>query len=328
MTDRKDRLRAYLISAFCLLVPLCLLLWYYFLHTPGFSYRNYDGSYMQMEEDPDSAYIRSLEDLPYRVYRQKTDSVRRLQHTYTNNMGSAVYGYPFGIGRYVECDTCTGIWDYGATWPMEGNKCYMLVGGFRQAVKRVEDFFDKPVYYKKLGQYYIKYVQYDTIYDAGQQHVRGYKGHWVSRPIRYQAEKIPGSRDEEMYVMIPVSKTAYRVLQITMFFILGLGLILFWLAFRKFVQVLVEIAQGNAFSVSNYQRLYFITNTIGAYLLCILLTRLVLQWSLSSYYSDDLVITTDWWQNAKGALFVIAFYFIARAFKTGYDIQQEQELTI
>jgi len=131
-----------------------------------------------------------------------------------------------------------------------------------------------------------------------------------------------------MRLMIPVSKTAYRVWQIAMFVILGLGLVLFWLAFRKFVQVLVEIAQGNAFSVRNYQRLYFITNTIGAYLLCILLARLVLQWAFSSYYSGDLVITTDWWQNAKWALFVIAFYFIARAFKTGYDIQQEQELTI
>ena len=327
MTNKKDRLRSYLISAFCLFVPLCLVFWYYFLHTPGFSYRNYQGAASQMEEDPDSAYIRSLEDLPYWMYRHKADSIHQLQHAYTTHLGLAINSYPFGIGRFTECDTCARGW-FDADWKMPGNRYYLVVGGFKQPINRLEDFFYKPVYYKKLGQSYLKYVQYDTIYDAGRSHVAGYKGHWVSKPIRYQAEKVFDSKDEEMRLMIPVSKTAYRLLQITMFVILGLGLVLFWLSFRKFVQVLVAIAQGNAFTVNNYQRLFFITNTIGAYMLCALLMRLVLQWALSGYYSGDLVITTDWWQNAKWTLFVMAFYFIARAFKTGYDIQHEQELTI
>jgi len=326
MTTRKDRIQAYLISTAFLLIPLLLLLWYYFLHTPESMYRNY-GTFMQIEEDPDSAYLHSLENLPYWTYRYKADSIHNLQQAAATHLVTAVFAYPFGVGSYLECDTCTDM-RWGDWKLMAKNKYYLLLGGFKQDEKRTEDLFYKPVYYKKLGQSYLKYVQYDTIYDAGRRQVKGYKGHWVSKPIRYQAQRELGSHDDEMHLMIPVSKTTYGVLQITMFVILGLGLVLLWLAFRKFVQVLVEIAKGNAFTVRNYQRLFFIANVVGGIVLSALLARLVMQWSFKSYYRDDLSITVNWVQNGKWLVVALAVYFIARAFKKGHDIQQEQDLTI
>lgn len=92
--------------------------------------------------------------------------------------------------------------------------------------------------------------------------------------------------------------------------------------------VLLEVASGKAFTVKNYRRLFYIAGIIALFPITSLFTQVILQWSYRSYYAGDLLPDFDSGNKISWMLAALVVFLLALAFRKGYRMQQEQELTI
>lgn len=279
------------------------------------------------EEDPDSLYKQSLEELPYREYKRKTDSMKNIQLRYTLPFWSGFNGAPFGAGYCMECDTCTQpfgpYYDY---YSKTSPRYYMAIPGFRMPGNGY-DVWEPPLFYKKGGVSYMKYFRQDTIRQG--QNKGSLMGHWVNKPIRYRVmDNITDKEKKEKSLLIPVSKTTYTVLNMVCWGTMIIYVLLFLLVLRNFILVLIDIARGKAFEVNNYRRLFFIAGAIAFSPVYSFVGQVLLQWSFRSYYAGDLAVYIDWQKYLGWLLGAAVVFLLAIAFRKGYRIQQEQELTI
>ncbi|MBK8088212.1 MAG: DUF2975 domain-containing protein [Chitinophagaceae bacterium] len=174
------------------------------------------------------------------------------------------------------------------------------------------------------NQYKLMYVAWDTLSKKGEplRRLGTYKS--LTIPIRYSA------KEREIY--IPITKTQYFVASVTMSIAAFLLLVLsLFVMFGYPIQFLVRISKGKAFTEKNINGLKAITVLMFVYLIFSILLPFLIRFIFSKFIhplfkplsvyqllSDKIVI-----------LFVLTIVFaIYLAFKKGYKLQQEQELTV
>ncbi len=278
-----------------------------------------------MQEDPDSMYRKSLEDLPYRLYKEKADSMDRIKDYYSRVFGGSSGLGAIGVEDIVECDTCSSLKSINFAGSLGEEKYYFYLSGFK-LVRREDDDIYPRLHYKKGGISYLKYVQFDSV--RGPDHKIMYSGHWVNKVIPYRVDEEPANTEGIKRILIPISQTSYTVLNITCWILVGIVLLLFCSVLRSFMLVLTDIARGNAFTVRNYKRLFYITNVIVLIPATFLIIQLVLQWVFRKQYAGDLVVHIGWGSYLGWVLVAMVMFLLAMAFHKGYRIQQEQDLTI
>ena len=179
-------------------------------------------------------------------------------------------------------------------------------------------------FYLKNGAYNLLYVKWDSVvkrkYDSTN------VGHYESKPIgvRY------ASRDKRL--LIPISKGTYNILitllNVVFFFLLFISVYIF---IGMPVQILINISKGRAFTEKNIWMfktmsivlfIYILISTFGQYLLRLLFYKLIPPDFKLPNMMQSLI------DNLYFILVSLTLFFISRAFKKGYQLQKEQDLTV
>lgn len=285
-----------------------------------------------VQQDPDSTYKKTLTDsLPFKLIKTKIDSIDAVTEAYMNPFWDGGYsiGGLFGVQESRECDTC----DYGRLRfarydpPKTDIKYYILLNDF----VTIEDSLSrlhKPVYFKKKGKFYKKYLKPDS---SLTQNNRNHTLIWVTEEKKYGINELFLSTHKEAHknVIIPVSKTVFIIWKILSYVISLIFLIIFlgFLA-RNFILFILDLSKGEAFTQKNYQRLFYIAYTLLFCALFIFTVKLIIHLTYKKYYTGDFTFYYDWGENAQYIMVALITLLIAKAIKRGYEIKQEQDLTV
>jgi hypothetical protein len=174
------------------------------------------------------------------------------------------------------------------------------------------------------GTYNLAYVHWDKIKKTKEGEYRS--GHYERKmiPVRYSAKN--------KTVFIPITNGQYNVISV------GLSICLFaFLFFFVYViiglpiQVLVNIAKGKAFNRKNVHNLKLIAHSITGLILLTTTMHYGVHYIFRSRIPADFQ-TTSFWSGASAwipwIIAVVALFIIAKAFERGYNLQEEQNLTI
>jgi hypothetical protein len=137
--------------------------------------------------------------------------------------------------------------------------------------------------------------------------------------------------DTGVTVLLPVSSSAYHVVEVIMYFFLALALIVvLWLFIKLPATILINIGKGKPFLLQNVRNLY----RIGWGLIIVTFLMAALPWLTGLAFSSKLPeeIYFPFWSTLLDSRWAfvggLAILMTARAFKQGYQLQQEQSLTI
>jgi len=255
-------------------------------------------------------------DPQFDVYSNLMDSFNRIREWNKNRLrgsGAGVSTPFFGVRHIYECDSCNSF-DSKKFKSEYKNKYFIQLNGF--TLKPFAGFFINK------DKYFVNHIIWDRI-DSG------HPSEKTETSLRY----LPGSLDftTDSALLIPISKKSYLILE-KVVEVLSIILILF-LLYTFYVlpaKVLVSIASGQPFTKKNIKRL----NVTGwVLLISAILPQLILitiEWIMRNRIPDEiyypfLLSILDHRLILIAGLVVL---LISNAFKRGYKLQQEQDLTI
>ncbi len=240
--------------------------------------------------------------LPHYQYKRLQDSIRRQlsEENIPRGGSGSMSVFDVGVGKIEFQENKV--------------KYYLTVGGYF-----AKDFFE---FYSLHGKNYIEY----SVFTKKENDFR--VGDFKTAETKFELEQLDQNRWQINY---PLSKTQYTVWQaiVIVLSFLAVGL-LFMALIGLPLQLLFLIAKGKAFS----DKVLIIFYTIASILLCsgifLAIFRITLHlyykaqvpYPVTFYYYDDIM---NGWSLVIGGLIVLLF---AKAFQRGYDLQQEQELTV
>jgi hypothetical protein len=137
---------------------------------------------------------------------------------------------------------------------------------------------------------------------------------------------------KEKRLLIPISSKAYN-LYTSFFSIVGYILLIamFYVFIGLGLKIVVSISQSQAFTLANIRRFKIMSFALGAYIMLSCLMPLLLKTLFSSYFIKEFSLPSFWRllvENIFTLFFAVALFIISQAFKRGYKLQQEQDLTI
>jgi hypothetical protein len=276
--------------------------------------------------DPDSIYSDQLKDsLPYRSISDKLDSIRLVTSLYESYIFD---GFSFGnVGSTKECDTCE--YRNMRNWfdrPNPDRKYYFVVADL-EPVKNEVTFIHEPIFFKKKGKFYKKYL---VPGNSGKGDDKNYVFSWKIKEeqygIRPSVSSGPSVKNRDL--LFPISKTAYYVLGGVFFLIGFVFLVLFLSVIRYLILFVFQLSKGKAFTIKNYTYLFFVSYVLMGSVAYALITKYIQHLILKKYYSTDFMFYFNWEENAVLLLTSLLFLLLARAIKKGYEIEEEQNLTI
>ena len=253
--------------------------------------------------------------LPYRQFEKIQDSLQKennRQKILNEGDGSGIKVAFIGISNISECDTCNAF-DHGP----EENKYYLLLPGYF-----LRDRYDSEFIFKK-GEYYVKHPVWDKVYDD-------------SRFGHYEMKKVPFrfSTDDNATtgsVLIPISRKTYNILSPVLMTLFWMVVIVFlYILFVLPAKVLVRIASGKAFTRKNIRNLTITAWTLLLIPFAIILLQFLLFLLFRRYITNELQLAWLHTFYLCGRIFIagVVVYLVALAFERGYQLQQEQDLTI
>lgn len=203
-----------------------------------------------------------------------------------------------------------------------------------------------PKYYMCLTQYRLKefasthqvgqqtYIKY-PVWDSVRQKSKARVGHYVMKPIPFYISELTESdkhnADALRTLYVPISKRAYTITQIGWGITSGIMTIAsLLLCIILPLWILKDIATGQAFHKKTFFRIY----RIAYFILFSSLLQFTGAVVMYLVYKDSLyTYATLHWNEllsnlVKGLLTCAAILILGMAFKRGYRLQHEQDLTI
>lgn len=249
------------------------------------------------------------------LYQRVSDSLENSNRWKLGRLkpaGQSLYILFMGVNRVDECDTCIDSKEKSTR-----SKYFLSFNGF---------ILKKNTGFRIEGNEYIL----DRYADEK-------KSSSLSTGTTTEEKKIgvrlavPGPGLSGLTLLVPVSPVLYRVSQSVMYVLLIILVILgLWIFVHSPVVILVNIANGKAFVPQNVKHL----KRIGWGILISVLVIILLPWLISLVLSSKIPgeIYYPVWPallNYRWHIFLgFAILMAARAFKQGYQLQQEQNLTI
>ena len=259
-------------------------------------------------------------DLNKRYWKLKDslDRIRDWKISRLRGYGESISTVFIGVNKIYECDSCNSfdIRKFGAEYK---TKYFIRLNGYTLE--------DDAIFFIRKDKYYIRYTVLDRIQENGNK-----VGHFETKEtqVRYTTGSGAGLIPDGA-LLIPVSKQTYRFLNIVVWVLTAIFLIFFFFTlFALPAKTLFSIATGAPFTKQNIKRLLI----TGWTLICIPvlppLTSLLVKWILGDKIPSE--IYYPFFQSIlDNRTFLIAgliVLLIANAFKRGYKLQQEQELTV
>ena len=283
------------------LVLITLLLLKFFYPTSSRISWNKKDAQSRLEELVDKESVSINDSLPHYQFKRKQDSI--LAEVSADN-------FPAGSGMKI---FNLGIYDL-ITKKGE-RKYYLIVGGYF-----AKNFFS---FYSLHETNFIEYEIPTKTNDAEVQSIE-------TRTIKTNL-KLEQLNEREWQIGYPVSRIGYNIGRVV---IVVLMIIFFALFFFGIIgmplKLLFLIAKGKAFSGEAIERFHTIAAILlisGIFLAIIMLAlhlfyKAQMPYPVSFYFFDDIM---SGWGLVVWGLIVLLF---AKAFQHGYELQQEQELTV
>jgi hypothetical protein len=276
--------------------------------------------------------------LPYGIYKQRMDSFNMVKNAYLlymqHALGNGLLIGSFGVQTSMECDSCLS--PYTIDNELNRNtRYYIVLHEYQPATDEASLIGYQPVYYGRSGKTYKKYVNKDSatipLVPKGQSSAndRHFFGHWETKELEYRTADVVGGLPEHKNILIPVSKNTHTVFKI----LCWAGLVLLVLAIIYFVvinsvRVIMEVARGRAFSTKNYRRLFLMAYCLAGIQLVNLLFQVTGHLVCKDRYAGDWIPYVEWMEVGRWMTAALVLWFVALAFRKGYQIKQEQDLTI
>jgi len=258
----------------------------------------------------------STPDSLLRMYLKINDSVNRIiqwkEHR-IKSAGTSTFVQFMGINRIDECDSCNGISEGQSDYR---RKHFISFTGF--ALR------DNATFLIDQNNYIIENFVPEKKTENGS------IGHMESKKVRVRlsTENVP---TKGLTLLIPVSQKAFIWIEIFMYALMAVAFIVgIWIFIKLPVEILLNIANGKSFNKKNIKNLAIIGWTIIGFAFCSILIPKLIQVLFPSlipkeiYYPMWLVLFDYKWSFIGGA----AILLLAKAFKKGYNLQQEQDLTV
>lgn len=255
---------------------------------------------------------KSLNDsLPYYEYKRKEDSIaliRNQREFYTNNSGS---GFQFGsLGAFSMENKNNGSSNLKNTLYFLGLGDYTL---------------------ERNSKFYIIDNSYQLTYEVWDRNKTGNtisnkNGHYASKEI-----KIRYASDRKM-VLVPVTKIQFTIINTILFIAAFLTLAFTLNLFIYFpFKILMNISRGNAFIFDNISMLKFMSVGLFVFVFISLIIPYLMHFIFRNIIPTDFVLPNiiSGFSNCFFLLLMaVALLITSKAFKKGYELQLDQDLTI
>ncbi|HEV7783447.1 MAG TPA: DUF2975 domain-containing protein [Chitinophagaceae bacterium] len=248
------------------------------------------------------------------IYKKVSDSLEKITRWKKQRLtplGSGVQILFAGITRIEECDTCLD-----ANEKSKRSKYFISFNGFAlkpDAGFRVEG-----------NDYFIER------YIVDERTASGSVGHTEEEKIGVRLSD-PGHGRKGLNLLVPVSPSFYSIIEIIMYILFAIvAFMALWLFVKLPAIVLINIANGYAFVPHNIKNL----KRIGWGIIVICLVMVIMPWLMQLILSSRIPgeIYYPFWSSLLDYRWEIFLGFgvlmLARAFKQGHQLQQEQDLTI
>ncbi|GEP97865.1 DUF2975 domain-containing protein [Chitinophaga cymbidii] len=181
----------------------------------------------------------------------------------------------------------------------------------------------------KDGKYWLEYPVWDSEGNGGTRY-----GHYEERqvPFRFAYDKRePFFFNREGSMMIPISKKVYDIFYIPLgvlhvILLIAMGYLFFVIP----VKMLIRISKGEVFTKRHVRQLHLISICLLAVPLVTIFMQGVLRLAFHNWITEDVELNiAATLANYKSMLIAsVIFFAIAKAFKRGLSLQNEQDLTI
>ena len=290
-----------------------------------------DGTVTSMSYEPDK-YENQLmmldENLPHRDYRRISDSIKYIQELEKSANYLSMDGWILGFMGYHK---------------RKEKKIVVYDSSYRKyTIQRIPD----TTYFISLNRFYLEmdhstfrrndttFLKYPVITERDTINKR-ISGHYETKPLLIDvqdlSDKVNNAHDQKRELLIRVSQTQYTWYFIIMIPIAILLILMFlWGVILQTIRILEDIANQDVFRKKTYRRLYIITICLWGSVLIRIIMSYILKIYFDAYidkafylrFSDFLSESTSY------ILFGFITFCLAYAFRKGYQLQQDQNLTI
>lgn len=245
----------------------------------------------------------------YARYKQILDSLEQISANdkiRIMGFGEGVGTLHYGLTKITECDTCKKF--------ILGNQS--------------EEFGYKEKYFLELKGYTLNTHAYFYI-DKDKYFIENRFEDLKEIKVRFKTE-LDVHNKAQSALLIPISKKTYTTLKVIMWVIIPLLIFLSWIIFVLPIKVLLRIALGDPFNSKNISNL----KLSGITLITIMLLPILSSWLLPLFLGSRMpkeIYFPVWLyiHDIKGWLVGgLAMLILASAFKNGFELQQEQDLTV
>lgn len=176
-------------------------------------------------------------------------------------------------------------------------------------------------FFMENGKYYLAFVVWDKMQDNDKKY-----GHYERKEIavRYSEQEkkilIPLTLKQHSLVSILLNALSWLYMATYAFFVIGLPL-----------QIILSISNGKAFTSKNIIRLNLITVFLLVMALLLSFLPSIIHIIFSKYIDSNFSTPTIWrtiFQNLSLYIYSAIAFVLNIAFRKGYKLQEEQELTV
>jgi len=229
------------------------------------------------------------------------------------------YGLFTGLSKIYECDSCN-VFTLDKKNKLPGYNYKYFISFENYTLKNDASFYiDK-------GRYFIRYTVRDKIHEnwsSGETEIK-------ETTVRFQSG-LEEFRKNKTVLLVPVSKKTYAILNVALpVLFIPLMIILSWIIFILPCKVLYRIATGRCFVIQNIRNLRLAGWALIITTLLPPVIALFLRLLLGNRLPEEIYFPARLFLNdQKGWLIAgVIFLLLSSAFKSGYKLQQEQDLTI
>ena len=290
-----------------------------------------EGTVTSMSYDPDEYETQLMlldQNLPHRDYQRISDSIKYIQSLEKSANYISMEGWVLGfMGYHKRKEKKTVVYD----------SAYK-----KHTIQRIPD----TTYFISLNGFYLKmdhstfrkndttFLKYPVITERDTVNKR-ISGHYEIKPLLIDvqdlSEEIKNAHEQKRELFFRVSKSQYTWYFIVMIPIAVLIVFMFlWGVVLQTIRILEDIANQEAFRKKTFRRLYMITICLWGSVLI----RIVMSYILKIYFDAQIdkafyLRFSDFLSESTSYILIGFITFcLAHAFRKGYQLQQDQNLTI
>jgi hypothetical protein len=258
----------------------------------------------------------------FRQYESEQQGIKDYRKYVNNGSGDGISLSFIGAGTTRHCDTCTTL---GSSMGHEVTRYYLLLPGY--AFKHIDTKF-----FRKQDSNFVQVAHWDSEkQEPGGTKSRSGHFEYQQVPYRFRPDVTKNVAPLSGILMIPVSAGTYKILHpILQVLQIVLILCVLYIILVFPAKILIRIARGEIFTHHNIRQFNIIARIFLLLPFAVIAFQYLLQLIFHRYTTGE-VRLQPWVTLYEMQLFPflgLAALAIAKAFRKGFSLQEEQALTV